>query len=181
MNRALTLLVVPIGVAGVALVWGRAELPAVALALVAGGLGGALLGVWRRGGARRATPPRAELRALARRLVTMGDALQEVSRENLQQRGGWDRALFGDVLARVEAETRGFQAALGAYLVAPGPRRPDLVAALLAVDRLSATYTSWTRLFPPRRQDQSMFVLGLLHDLSDKVEHAIRLLGEAVA
>ena len=46
----------------------------------------------------------------------------------------------------------------------------------MAVDRLSAAYTYWTRLFPPRKQEESMFVLSLLQDLSDKVENAIHLL-----
>ena len=45
---------------------------------------------------------RAIIKMLMMQLVMMGDTLQEVSIENLQRRGGWDRALFDDVLARVE-------------------------------------------------------------------------------
>jgi hypothetical protein len=104
-------------------------------------------------------------------LIDMGDALQEVSIERLQQRGGWDRALFDSVLAHVEKLTPGFQDALIDYLrPVDGPRSGRVIAALLAVDRLSAAYTYWTRLFPPGKQEESMFVLSLLQDLSEKVE-----------
>ncbi len=97
----------------------------------------------------------------------------------MQQRGGWDRALFDDVLSRVEQLTPAFHAALIDYLRrADRPRSGRTVAALLAVHRLSAAYTYWTRLFPPGKQEESMFVLSLLHDLSEKVEDAIRLLGQ---
>ncbi|MBN1200403.1 MAG: hypothetical protein JXJ20_00980 [Anaerolineae bacterium] len=109
-------------------------------------------------------------------LISMGDALQEVSVEGLQQRGGWNRTLFEAVLAHVERQTPDFQAALVEYLAQPGKRQPEWVAALLSVDRLSAAYTYWTRLFPPQRQQEAMFVLSLLHDLSEKVEYAIALL-----
>jgi hypothetical protein len=64
------------------------------------------------------------------------------------------------------------------YLSLPDQHHGERVTALLAVDRLSAAYTYWTRLFPPRQQDESMFVLSLLQDLSEKVEHAIHLLAE---
>jgi len=115
---------------------------------------------------------------LLRHLIEMGDALHEVSADRLEQRGGWDRDLFDGVLAHVEGQTPEFQAALTAYLT--GADRPSArcVQALLAVDRLSAAYTYWTRLFPPRKQAESMFVLSLLHDLSDKVETAIRILND---
>jgi hypothetical protein len=116
---------------------------------------------------------------LRERLVDMGDALQEVSLDRLQQRGGWDRELFDTVLVRVEGQTPGFQAALVTWLALPDERRAEQVAALLAVDRLSTAYTYWTRLFPPRQPDESMFVLSLLHDLSEKVEHAIGVLDGA--
>jgi hypothetical protein len=110
-------------------------------------------------------------------LIDMGDTLQEISVDNLQQRGGWDRALFESVLARVEKQTPGFQGALIDYLRrADALRSARIVGALMAVDRLSAAYTYWTRLFPPRKREESMFVLSLLQDLSDKVEHAIHLL-----
>jgi len=119
------------------------------------------------------------IKALMAELVTMGDTLQEVSMDSLQQRGGWDRALFDDVLTRVEQQTPAFHGALIDYLRrANRPRSGRTVAALLAVHRLSAAYTYWTRLFPPARQEESMFVLSLLHDLSEKVEDAIRLLGQ---
>jgi hypothetical protein len=159
------------------------------IGLAIGGLAGAGIAFWRAG---RATPSagratqtaqiEAELRArLLNDLIAIGDALQTVSPDALQARGGWDRALFDTVLQRVEAHTPAFQAALAAYLAAPGAATsgahpPDTVAALLAVDRLSAAYTYWTRLFPPRQTDAAMFVLSLLHDLSDKVEDAIRRL-----
>jgi len=123
--------------------------------------------------------PQEQRAALVEHLIRMGDALQEVSLNSLQQRGGWDRALFDDVLGRVEHQTPGFQAVLAAYLSGEEERRVEQVTALLAVDRLSAAYTYWTRLFPPRQDDESMFVLSLLHDLSEKVEHAIRLLDGA--
>lgn len=114
--------------------------------------------------------------ALLDLLVQMGDALQEVSLASLEQRGGWDRALFDAVLSRVESLTPGFQTALVNYLVEADERESDVVRALLAVDRLATAYTYWTRLFPPGKQDQAMFVLSLLQDLSDRVEHAIQLL-----
>ncbi|MBI5960785.1 MAG: hypothetical protein HY866_18745 [Chloroflexi bacterium] len=110
-------------------------------------------------------------------LIVIGDALQAVSLDRLRQRGGWDWDLFDEVLARVEQQTPQFQALLVTFLCSPEARRADQVAALLAVDRLSAAYTYWTRLFPPRQNhDDSMFVLSLLHDLSEKVEHAIRVI-----
>jgi hypothetical protein len=115
--------------------------------------------------------------ALRDRLIEMGDTLQEVSFASLEARGGWDRDLFEDVLSRIEAQTPGLQAALVDYLAHADARDPARITALLAVDRLSAAYTYWTRLFPPRQPDESMFVLSLLHDLSDKVEHAITLVG----
>ncbi|MBN2306174.1 MAG: hypothetical protein JXQ72_16950 [Anaerolineae bacterium] len=141
------------------------------VALAAGGPG--FLGRFRSGKGDK-TPPVALLRAL----LDMGDALQEVSVKNLQARGGWDRDLFRDVLAHVEQLTPVFQAALVEYLAGSAPRQPDVIGALLAVDRLSAAYTYWTRLFPPREGDQAIFVLSLLQDLSAKVEHAIRLVGD---
>jgi hypothetical protein len=120
--------------------------------------------------------------ALLTHLIDMGDALQEISIESLQQRGGWDRSLFDDVLTRVETQTPGFQGALIDYVRrADAPRSGRVLAALLAVDRLSAAYTYWTRLFPPRKQEESMFVLSLLQDLSEKVEAAIHLLGKSQA
>ncbi len=124
---------------------------------------------------------RAQDRAITQRLLSslidMGDTLQEVSLDSLQRRGGWDRALFDNVLARVEKQTPGFQGALIDYLRrADAPRSARIVGALMAVDRLSAAYTYWTRLFPPRKQEESMFVLSLLQDLSEKVENAIHLL-----
>ncbi len=128
---------------------------------------------------KRRPPLREHLAVLRERLVDMGDALQEVSLDSLQQRGGWDRELFDTVLVRVEGQTPGFQAALVTWLALPDERRAEQVAALLAVDRLSTAYTYWTRLFPPRQPDESMFVLSLLHDLSEKVEHAIGLLDGA--
>ncbi|MBN1680746.1 MAG: hypothetical protein JW966_10665 [Anaerolineae bacterium] len=111
-------------------------------------------------------------------LITMGDALLEVSPDGLRRHGRWDQALFEVVLNRVESQTPGFQHVLVDFLALPERGQPDVIAALLAVDRLSAAYTYWTRLFPPRQADESMFVLSLLHDLSDKVEHAINLLDE---
>jgi hypothetical protein len=116
--------------------------------------------------------------ALLTHLIDIGDALQAVSARQLQQRGGWDWGLFDDALAHVERATPGFQEALVAYLTAPGARQAECVAALLAVDRLSAAYTYWTRLFPPRQPAESMFVLSLLQDLSDKVERAIAALND---
>jgi hypothetical protein len=120
--------------------------------------------------------------ALLTHLIDMGDTLQEVSIESLQQRGGWDRSLFDDVLARVEEQTPVFQAALIDYVRwAETPRAGRVLAALLAVDRLSAAYTYWTRLFPPGKQAESRFVLSLLQDLSEKVEAAIHLLTRSQA
>jgi hypothetical protein len=139
-------------------------------------LGTLLSGAGRFGRARRR--PSEERRVLLTSLVAMGDALQEVSPAGLAQRGGWDRALFDDVLAEIERQTPSFQAALEAYLTAEGAHGAHAVTALLAVDRLSAAYTYWTRLFPPRREQDALFVLSLLHDLSDTVEHAIGVLGE---
>lgn len=155
--------------------------------IVGEGLAGAALGVglagyWFR--RRRRAPPAAaaqDTSDLLACLIDMGDALQEVSIGSLRQRGGWDRALFEDVLTRVERQTPRFQAALLGYLTCPEPHEPRRLAALLAVDRLSAAYTYWTRLFPPRQQQESMFVLSLLHDLSEKVEHAIRLMQDETA
>jgi hypothetical protein len=129
---------------------------------------------------RRKSAAQEQRAALLGHLIQMGDALQEVSLNSLQQRGGWDRALFDDVLGRVEHQTPGFQSVLAAYFSGDEGRAVEQVTALLAVDRLSAAYTYWTRLFPPRQDDESMFVLSLLHDLSEKVEHAIRLLGDEV-
>lgn len=115
------------------------------------------------------------LRTLHHALLDMGDALQAVGPDALHARGGWDRALFADVLAYIEQRTPDFQDALVMILAAEGAYPPDWVRALLAVDRLSAAYTYWTRLFPPRQADEAMFVLSLLHDLSEKVEYAIAL------
>jgi hypothetical protein len=109
-------------------------------------------------------------------LIEMGDTLQAVSMAGLEARGGWDQALFDQVLDQIEAHTPVFQTMLLNYLTHAEPRAADRIAALLAVDRLSTAYTYWTRLFPPGKQDQTMFVLSLLHDLSDKVEYAIELL-----
>lgn len=109
-------------------------------------------------------------------LIEMGDALQETSPSALQRRGGWNQKLFDDVLAHVEQLAPRFQHTLITYLAQPFPLDTGCITALLAVDRLSAAYTYWTRLFPPRQPDESMFVLSLLHDLSEKVEHAISLL-----
>jgi hypothetical protein len=150
-----------------------------AIALPVGIVIGEGIGVlpgWRR--TRRAySQDRAIAQRLLASLIDMGDTLQEVSMDSLQRRGGWDRALFDDVLARVEKQTPGFQGALIDYLRrADAPRSARIVGALMAVDRLSAAYTYWTRLFPPRKQEESMFVLSLLQDLSDKVENAIHLL-----
>jgi hypothetical protein len=107
-------------------------------------------------------------------LIDIGDALQAVSLEQLNEHG-WSQELFADVLTHVEQQTPRFQAALVDYLT-QGKRQAERVTALLAVDRLSTAYTYWTRLFPPRQPDESMFVLSLLHDLSEKVEYAISLL-----
>jgi hypothetical protein len=112
-------------------------------------------------------------------LVNLGDTLQEVSVENLKQRGGWDRVLFDAVLTHVEGLTPGFQDALVDYLAVPQASYSAEIRALLDVDRLSAAYTYWTRLFPPGKQDEAMFVLSLLQDLSDKVEYAIQVLDGA--
>ena len=110
-------------------------------------------------------------------LIAIGDALYEVSPDSLRQRGGWDQAQFRTVLERVEELTPAFQAALTDALCQRDRALPrEHIAALLAVDRLSAAYLYWTRLFPPRQPDESMFVLSLLHDLSDRVEDTIRLL-----
>jgi len=120
--------------------------------------------------------PASEIVALREWLISLGDLLQAVSLDSLEERGGWDWTLFEEVLGRVEQITPSFQAALTDYLVLPEDRSGEIVVALLAVDRLSTAYTYWTRLFPPRQADESMFVLSLLHDLSDKVERAIQLL-----
>jgi 2-polyprenyl-6-methoxyphenol hydroxylase-like FAD-dependent oxidoreductase len=157
------------------------------LGIIGGGLAGAALGAglaryWFRQRKRETAPAAAgDTGELLARLIEMGDTLQEVSTGSLQQRGGWDRALFEDVLTRVERQTPRFQAALLDYLDCPDQRESRRLAALLAVDRLSAAYTYWTRLFPPRQQQESMFVLSLLHDLSEKVEHAIRLVQDTTA
>ena len=117
-------------------------------------------------------------RRLLAHLDALLDALSAVSLPNLEARGGWDRTLFDAVLARVEALTPDFQEALVAYLAAASPSAAE-IAALLAVDRLSAAYTYWTRLFPPRQTDEAMFVLSLLHDLGERVEYAIGVLEAA--
>ncbi len=106
------------------------------------------------------------------------EALSAVSLPSLEARGGWDRALFDAVLTRVEELTPDFQAALVAYLSATACPAVE-VEALLAVDRLSAAYTYWTRLFPPRQDDEAMFVLSLLHDLGERVEQALDVLERA--
>lgn len=177
-RRKSILLVAAVGGLGVALVWGRDSLGAVLLALVAGALAWeAVCGMMRRPA--RAMTPRPDPEhtlALIALLVEMGDSLQEVSIRALTERGGWDRALFERVLARVERQTPDFQAALVHYFSQPAPVPAEHVSALLAVARLSTAYTYWTRLFPPQRQQETMFVLSLLQDLSEKVEHAIRLL-----
>lgn len=142
--------------------------------LIAGlGIGWVMRARFRRSRGRASGTVRA---GLVQSLTMIGDALQEVSIEQLQRRGGWDRALFEEVLAHVERQVPDFQASLGTFL-AGGTASPAQISALLAVDRLSAAYTYWTRLFPPRQNDDSMFVLSLLHDLSEKVEHAIRTVG----
>jgi hypothetical protein len=157
-------------------------LGAVVRGLVVAALGVGLAGSWfRRQGRGRQPAAVQDTADLLMCLIEMGDALQEVSTGSLQQRGGWDRALFEDVLARVEQLTPHFQAALIDYLAGPERREPGTLAALLAVDRLSAAYTYWTRLFPPRQQQESMFVLSLLHDLSEKVEHAIQVVQDSGA
>ncbi len=146
------------------------------IGLLAGGAAGAGIAHLR---ARRTAGAAHTHRArLLDNLVALGDALQEVSPGALGKRGGWDRPLFDAVLRQVEAHTPAFQAALAAYLSTPGPHDRETIAALLAVDRLSAAYTYWTRLFPPRQTDTAMFVLSLLHDLGDKVEAAIHLLAD---
>ncbi len=126
--------------------------------------------------ARRAEPLR--LRLLDH-LIALGDVLQEVSEGALTARGGWDRGLFDSVLGRVESLTPAFQGALSAYLRSGHDDHAARLDALLDVDRLSAAYTYWTRLFPPRQANDTMFVLSLLHDLSARVEDAIRLLDGA--
>lgn len=118
---------------------------------------------------------RTDTQALYHCLIAMGDALQEVSTDNLRK--GWQPELFNDVLRRVEQQTPDLQAALVRVLDG-GALSTEQITALLDVDRLSAAYTYWTRLFPPRQREQTMFVLSLLHDLSDKVEYAIRLIHE---
>ncbi len=124
-------------------------------------------------------PPRRKqheiMLALRTSLIEMGDSLQEVSVQALEDRGGWDRQLFADVLDRVERQTPIFQGLLVDFLIGEGGHTAERITGLLAVDRLSAAYTYWTRLFPPRQTDQAIFVLSLLHDLSDKVEYAISL------
>lgn len=176
-RRKSILLVAAVGGLGVALVWGRGSLGAVLLALVAGALAWeAARGMMRRPAHAMARPNPEHTLALVALLVEMGDSLQEVSIRALTERGGWDRALFERVLARVERQTPDFQAALVHYFSQPAPVPAGHVSALLAVARLSAAYTYWTRLFPPQRQQETMFVLSLLQDLSEKVEHAIRLL-----
>ena len=112
-------------------------------------------------------------------LSEMQAALQAVQPAQLQARGGWDQELFDAVLGHVQEQTPLFQAALTTYLAQPIPHDDALVIALLAVDRLSAAYTYWTRLFPPGKQQESMFVLSLLHDLGARVEHAMKLLEAA--
>lgn len=123
----------------------------------------------------RRRKPHEIILALRTSLIEMGDTLQEVSVQALEERGGWDRQLFEDVLNRVERQTPIFQGLLVDFLIESGNQSADRITALLAVDRLSAAYTYWTRLFPPRQTDQAIFVLSLLHDLSDKVEYAISL------
>jgi hypothetical protein len=121
-----------------------------------------------------------EFRQLQDCLLAIEDALRQVSPGALRQRGGWDQALFVAVLERVEDLTPPFQAALTGYLCChDGPRPREQVAALLDVDRLSAAYLYWTRLFPPRQPDESMFVLSLLHDLGERVYTALRLIDGA--
>jgi hypothetical protein len=176
-RRTIILASVIIAAGGAALILGIEALPALLLAAVAGaGIG--LLINGRKTGSSRHSASQDCLAVLYRHLIDMGDALQEVSLDNLQRRGGWDRSLFADVLKRVEQLTPGFQSSLIEYLTLPDQRHSERVTALLAVDRLSAAYTYWTRLFPPRKQDESMFVLSLLQDLSEKVEHAIHLLAD---
>jgi hypothetical protein len=177
MRRLVVVLVVTtlcagsLGVLGVE--WGIALAAAVMIGEIAGGVVMFLAIRRARQQARRIR------RTLLDRLIQMGDTLQEVSLDSLQQRGGWDRVLFDDVLTRVEQQTPGLQGALVDYLRQSSEAHSGrVIGALLAVDRLSSAYTYWTRLFPPGKQDQSMFVLSLLHDLSAKVEEAIRLLGK---
>lgn len=118
---------------------------------------------------------------LLAQLSEMHAALQVVTPQALSARGGWDRTLFDQVLAHVQAVTPDFQAALTAYLVAPLAHPAPIVDALLEVDRLSAAYTYWTRLFPPGKQSEAMFVLSLLHDLAEKVDRAGNLLHHGYA
>jgi hypothetical protein len=170
-------LVVAWGLLGASALGGVLSLPGAAIA-AAGGTAAGVLVALRLAPRKRSTRDarHARLRPLARCLIAMGDALEEVSPRSLQRRGGWDRALFDDVLRRVQAQTGDYQQALVAYLAGPDTPPPGMIDALLAVDRLSAAYTYWTRLFPPGQQAESMFILSLLHDLSEKVEHGIGLL-----
>lgn len=182
MRRPLVGLVVVLFIAGVAA--GFAFYSNITIWLVVGWGVGLLLGavltlvIWRGRAGRTVgpAPDRAPAAHLLASLVEMGDVLQEVSAANLQRRGGWDQGLFDDVLAQVERQAPHFQQALIAYLAQGRALAPNEVKVLLAVDRLSAAYTYWTRLFPPRQSDESMFVLSLLQDLSERVECAIQVL-----
>lgn len=131
--------------------------------------------IWRRG-KHRHEPESQPDEVLRDVLYAMDDALEEVSPEALHARDSWDRTQFDDVLHRVETLTPAFQSALVDFLSSDTQHDRAQISALLAVDRLSAAYTYWTRLFPPRQSDETMFVLSLLHDLGEKVATAIRRL-----
>lgn len=184
MRRPLIGLVVALLIAGVAAAlafYGKFTFPLVFGVGIGGGLGA--VGAWWIGRSRptranRAQPDPALTDRLLSGLLDMGDVLQEVSIDNLQRRGSWDQALFTEVLNQVEQQVPPFQQALIRYLAQDQRVAAECVTALLAVDRLSAAYTYWTRLFPPRQPDESMFVLSLLQDLSEKVEYAISVLGD---
>ncbi|MBN1564060.1 MAG: hypothetical protein JXA10_09475 [Anaerolineae bacterium] len=175
MSRSVIELVVILIIVGVALTLGFYT-----NSTLGGVLGGVIIGVlgrrrWERS-QRRSTKRLTE--QLMTILIDMGDTLQETSPDALQRRGGWNQPLFDQVLAHIEQQAPQFQHALIAYLAQPGLPATPCVTALLAVDRLSAAYTYWTRLFPPRQSDESMFVLSLLQDLSEKVELAITRLDD---
>ncbi len=179
LTRTQWALAIGIGMAGVGALgasWGMGG--ALPLALLAGAILGAGV-TWAAGRERRSgsrgRDRGAERTALVNVLNEMGDLLHEMSPARLGERGGWDQGEFARVLRQVELLTPAFQAALIAYLAQSQPPRESLEA-LLAVDRLSAAYTYWTRLFPPRQGGESMFVLSLLHDLGEKVERALALM-----
>jgi hypothetical protein len=186
MRRPIMSLVVILSLTGAVLALGF--FTASTLGVIVGGfMGGLVIGVvgnQQFGHVHRTKPAVREqdrIEPLMTILVDMGDALQATMPRALQQRGGWNQHLFDRVLAHIEQQAPAFQHALIAYLAQPAPLDTGCVTALLAVDRLSAAYTYWTRLFPPRQPDESMFVLSLLQDLSEKVEHAIARLDDQLA